>query len=124
MNLLTTDERDTVAPTVRFVPPADGDAVLRTVNAIRYADLHRGDPAAVSRALAGALSVLKRLITVEAEYATTRTAIARLTVANNRGDDYNLADLASDLEQSGIDLKTDYDHADDLARAAELEGLL
>lgn len=124
MNLLTTEERDTLAPTVRFLPLADGDAVLRAVNAIRYADGHRGDTTAVSRALAGALSVLKRLITVEAEYATTRSAIARLIVANNRGDDFNLADLASDLEQSGIDLKTDYDHADDLARAAELEGLL
>jgi len=68
--------------------------------------------------------VLKRLVDIEAQYATTRAAIARLEVANHRGDDYTLGDLAFELQQAGIDLKNDYDHADDLARAAEQEGLL
>lgn len=124
MNLLTADERATLGQSLGYTIPADGDAVLRAVNALRYADRHRTDPTAVSRALAGSLSVLRRLIDVEAEYATTRTTIARLQVANHRGDDYALSDLAFELERAGIDLKDDYDHADDLARAAELEGLL
>ncbi|NUS26105.1 MAG: hypothetical protein HOV92_18040 [Streptomyces sp.] len=123
MNLLTDEEREALTPTVRFFPPADGDAVLRAANAIRYADGHRSDTTAVSRALSGALSVLKRLINVEAEYATTRAAIARLEIANARGDDYTLRDLAAELEQAGIDMKNDYDAADDLARAAESEAL-
>lgn len=124
MNLLTVEERATLSSSLGYTVTADSDAVVRAVNALRYADRHRTDPTAVSRALAGSLSVLKRLLTVEAEYATTRATIARLEVANHRGDDYGLRDLASELERSGIDLKNDYDHADDLARAAEQEGLL
>jgi hypothetical protein len=56
--------------------------------------------------------------------ATVRSTVARLVVANNRGDDYNLGDLASELERTGIDLKDDYDEADALAHATEQEGLL
>lgn len=124
MNLLTTDERKALAPTIYFLQPADGNAVLRAATAIRYADTHRSDTLAVSRALGGALTILKRLLEIEADYATTRAAIARLEIANARGDDYGLRDLAAALEQAGIDLKNDYAHADDIARAAELEGLL
>lgn len=124
MNLLTADDRDNLSRALGYTQTADTTGVIRAVNALRYADRHRGDPAAVTRALAGALTVVKRLLAVEGEHATTRAAIARLEVANARGDDYSLRDLAAELEQAGIDLKDDYAEADDLARAAELEGLL
>ncbi|MFI6251461.1 hypothetical protein [Streptomyces sp. NPDC051016] len=123
MNLLTPEDRVLLANSLGHAPSADGDAVLRTLGAIRYAELRLSDTGAVRRALAGSLSVLQRLADVEKEYATTRAAIAQLVVANNRGDDRNLGDLAFQLEQAGIDLKTDYDIADDLARAAESEAL-
>lgn len=107
-----------------FAQAADPEGVLRAIRALKYADRQRSNPSAVAQAFAAALAVLKRLLAVEADYATTRAAIARLVVANQRGDDYSLSDLAFELERAGIDLKTDYDHADDLARAAESEGLL
>lgn len=107
-----------------FARAADPEGVLGAIRALKYADRQRSNPAAVGQALAAALTVLKRLLAVEADHATTRATVARLVVANQRGDDYSLSDLAFDLEQAGIDLKNDYDHADDLARAAESEGLL
>jgi hypothetical protein len=124
MNPMTREQRTAVQNTLGFAMAADPDAVVRAVGAIKYADLHRSDPAAVTRAVAGGLSLAKRLLGVEDDYATLRSTVARLVVANNRGDDYNLGDLASGLEQAGIDLKDDYDFADALARATELEGLL
>ena len=124
MKLLTTAERDNLTSTLGFAQTADPPGVLRAVNALRNADRHRTDPAAVSRALAGALTVVKRLLDIEREHATTRATIARLTVANQRGDDYSLSDLAFELQRAEIDLKNDYAEADDLARAAEQEGLL
>lgn len=124
MNLLTHEQRTTLTQSLGYAATADADAVLRALTAIRYADRNRGDLAAVGRVLSGALSVLKRLIAVEAEYHVTRSTVARLVVANQRGDDYGLGDLAFELEQQQIDLKNDYAEADDLARAAEQEGLL
>jgi hypothetical protein len=120
---MTREERDDVARSLGFAQTADAPGVLRALKALRYADRHRDDRTAVGNALAGALTVLKRLLAVEADYATTRATVAGLVVANNRGDDYSLSDLAFDLERAGIDLKDDYDTADDLARAAESEGL-
>lgn len=107
-----------------FAQAADGEGVLRAIRALRYADRQRGNPTATGQLIAATQSVLKRLLAVEADYATTRSAVAGLVVANNRGGDFNLGDLAFDLERAGIDLKDDYDIADDLARAAESEGHL
>jgi hypothetical protein len=124
MNLMTSEERDDVARRLGYAQTADAPGVLRALNAMRQADRHHTDRAAVSQAIAGALTVIKRLLHIEAEYATTRTTVARLIVANNRGDDYSLSDLAFELERAQVDLKDDYTHADALAYAAEQEGLL
>ncbi|MGY6019537.1 hypothetical protein [Streptomyces spinosirectus] len=124
MNLLTAQQRAEANNSLGFTTPADADDVLRTITAIRYADRHRADPLAVSRALSGALDVIRRLLDVEENHTATRSTVARLVIANNRGDDYSLSDLAFELEQAGVDLKDDYDVADDLARATEQEPLL
>lgn len=121
---MTHEQRTEAGKALGFAQAADPDGVLKAIRALRYADRQRGNPTAVAQLLSAAQSVLKRLLAVEADYATTRTTVAGLVVANNRGDDRNLGDLAFDLERAGIDLKDDYDTADDLARAAESEGLL
>ncbi len=121
---MTGEQRTAVQNALGFNVAADPDAVVRAVHAAKYADLHRSDPAAITRAVAGALSLAKRLLAIEDDYATFRSTVARLVVANNRGDDYGLGELASGLEQAGIDLKDDYDVADTLARATEQEGWL
>lgn len=120
---MTADQRRDLQNTLGFTIAADPDAVTRAVAALRRAGQPGADRAAVTRAIAGALSLTKRLLAIEEAYATTRAAIARLEVANARGDDYTLRDLAAELEQAGIDMKDDYDAADDLARAAESEAL-
>lgn len=124
MKLLTREQRTELQDTLGFAVALAPHGVLRAAKALRHADRHRTDPIAVGSALDQALSAIKRLLRVEEDYATTRAAIARLEVANARGDDFNLRDLAAALEQAGIDLKDDYAHADDLRRAAESEGLL
>jgi hypothetical protein len=124
MNLLTVDQRDQASSHLGFTPAADGDAVLRAITDIRHADRHCTNPLAVSRALAGALTAIRRLLDVEAEHTATRTTIARLVIANNRGDDYSLSDLAWQLQEAGVDLKAEYAHADALAEGAESEGIL
>lgn len=123
MNPMTHEQRTDLQDRLGFTTAADPDAVLRTVSSLHHADHHRTDPKAVARALAGALALAKRLLAIEGDYAAVRTAIARLEVANARGDDYSLRDLAAELERVGIDLKDDYDEADDLARATEGEAL-
>lgn len=123
MNPMTSEERSAVQNSLGFSVAADPDAVVRAVRAAKYADLHRSDPAAVTRAVAGALSLAKRLLSIEDDYATLRSTVARLVVANNRGDDYGFGELAFELERAGIDLKNDYDEADALAHATEQEAL-
>jgi hypothetical protein len=124
VNLLTSEERDDINSSLGYTQTADAPGVQRALTALRQADRHHTDRATVTRAIAGAMTVIKRLLHIEAEYSTVRATIARLEVANHRGDDYGLADLAFELQQAGVDLKNDYDHADDLARATEQEGLL
>ncbi|MFF7949080.1 hypothetical protein [Streptomyces griseorubiginosus] len=124
MILTTADQRAEANAALGFSPTCDPDGIIRVIRALRYTDRHRGDAVAVANALGWAQTVVRRLLDIEAEYSKVRATIARLEVANHRGDDYTLADLAFELQQDGIDLKTDYDHADDLARAAEQEGLL
>lgn len=124
MNLLTSEQRAEAARVVGFSRTADAEGVLKAIRALTYADRQRTNKVAVAQALAAALTVVQRLLAVETEHATTRATVARLVVANNRGDDYSLSDLAFELQRAEIDLKDDYDHADDLARAAEQEGWL
>ncbi|MEV7389572.1 hypothetical protein [Streptomyces sp. NPDC091215] len=125
MNPMTAEQRRELQNVLGFAIAADPDAVFRAVGAFHRAGQIGADRAAVTRAAVGALSLAKRLLAIEEAYATVRTTIARLEIANARGhDDYNLRDLAAELERVGIDLKDDYDIADDLARAAESEGLL
>ncbi|MFC8515535.1 hypothetical protein [Streptomyces sp. NPDC057257] len=124
MKLLTLDELSEFSRTLGYAAAADSDGVRRALESFRYADRHRTDGTATVRALAGAQAVAKRLLDMEAEYAVVRSTVARLVVANNRGDDYDLGDLASELHRQDVDLTHDYDIADDLARAAEREGLL
>lgn len=121
---MTRKQLDEARTALGFAQAADPDGVLKAIRALRYADRQRGNPTAMAQLIAATQSVLKRLLAVEADYATTRATVASLVVANNRGGDYSLSDLAFDLERGGIDLKDDYDIADDLARAAESEGLL
>lgn len=120
---MTTEQCATLTRALGYTKTADPEGVIRALDSLRYADRHRTDPTAVSRALAAALTVAKRLLAVESDYATVRSTIARLEVANHRGDDYGLSDLAFELEQAGVDLKDDYDTADDLLRAQEREAL-
>ncbi|WP_123973707.1 hypothetical protein [Streptomyces sp. Ag109_O5-1] len=121
---MTSEQRRDLQNLLGFTIAADPDAVTRTLAAVRRAAQPNADRLAVTQAVAGALSLTKRLLAIEEAYATVRTTIARLEIANARGhDDYNLHDLAAELERAGIDLKTDYDAADDLARAAESEAL-
>lgn len=124
MSPMTREQRTAVQNALGFAVAADPDAIVRAVGAIKYVDLHRTDPAAVTRAVAGGLSLAKRLLAIEDDYATLRSTVARLVVANNRGDDHGLGDLAFELERAGIDLKDDYDEADALAHATEQEGWL
>lgn len=121
---MTAEQRRELQDQLGFAVAADPDATLRAVTAIHRAGQIGADRTAVARGVAGALSMAKRLLAIEEAYATVRTTIARLEVANARGhDDYSLADLAFELQRVGIDLKNDYDAADDLARAAENEAL-
>jgi hypothetical protein len=120
---MTREQHKAVQDALGFAVAADADGVLRAIRALQYADRQRGNPTAVAQALTAMQALAKRLLRIEEDYATTRAAIARLEVANARGGDYNLRDLAAELERLGIDLKDDYDHADDLARAAESEAL-
>ncbi|WP_328436979.1 hypothetical protein OHA71_06670 [Streptomyces sp. NBC_00444] len=124
MKPMTREQIDDVTSALGFATAADPDGVLRAVRALQYADRQRANPIAVRQALAAAQTVVKRLLAIETEHATTRAAIACLVVANNRGDDFSLSDLAFELEQAAVDLKDDYDTADALARAVEGEGLL
>jgi len=121
---MTREERAEVSNALGFAAPASTDGVLKAVNALRCAERNRGDQTAIVRALGAAQALVKRLLDVEAETATVRSTIARLVVANQRGDDYGLSDLAFELERAEVDLKDDYDTADALARATEQEGLL
>lgn len=123
MNLLTADERSEFTHSLGYATAVDADGIRRALASFRYADRHRTDTTAVVRAIAGAQAVTKRLLDVEADHGTVRRTVARLVIANQRGDDYSLADLAFELQQAGLDLKTDYDAADDLARATESEAL-
>ena len=124
MNPMTAEQRRELQNILGFAIAADPDAITRTISAIHRAERPGADRASVVRAVAGALSVAKRLLAIEEEYATVRSTIARLEIANARGhDDYNLRDLAFELERVGIDLKDEYDIADALARAAESEAL-
>ena len=107
---------------------ATPEAIVTATKASQLADWHRANPAVaeqfVRRAVAAVPSLVRRILDVETEYAAMRSTVARLVVANQRGDDYSLSDLAFELERASIDLKDDYATADDLARAAEREGLL
>ncbi len=110
------DLRRTLGP----ANPASHDAVRDLLTHHR-----RTDPAAEVRYFRLVVpTVVKRLLLAETERTNLRTTIARLVIANQRGDDYSLADLAFELQQAGIDLKDDYAAADALAEAAEREGLL
>ncbi|MFC9847752.1 hypothetical protein ACFWFF_01380 [Streptomyces sp. NPDC060223] len=118
---MTRAQADQARQLLSFVAAADSDGVLLALRDLRHADQNRTDSAAVVRALRGAQALAWRLIDGEVERTAFRSTVARLVVANNRGDDYSLSDLASHLEQAGIELKDDYNIADDLARATESE---
>ena len=120
---MTAEERRELQNLLGFTVAVTPAGVLSAVAALHYADRNRTNQVAIGSAIDEALSAVKRLLVIEEEYATTRAAIARLEIANARGDDYNLRDLAAELEQAGIDMKDDYDHADDLARATESQAL-
>lgn len=99
--------------------PATPEAVRDFLSAIRRPDTDR----TMRLVRLVAPTVVQRLLDAEAERAALRSTVARLVVANNRGDDYSLSDLAFELERGGIDLKDDYDEADALAQATEQEAL-
>ena len=122
MNPMTRDELAALRAELGFANPATPDAVRGLLTAIRPSA--RSEESTATRARLVVPSVVKRLLLAETERAALRSTVARLVVANNRGDDYNLGDLASELERAGIDLKNDYDEADALAHATEQEGML
>lgn len=68
--------------------------------------------------------IARNLLEAETELTTVRALIARLVVANDRGDDHTLSDLRHELKRAGIDLTRDYAAAEDLARATESEANL
>lgn len=121
MTPMTPDQLAGIRTVLGFARAAEPHGVLDALTAARRAN--RVDDANARLAVVALPSLVKRLLDNEAENATVRSTIARLVVANNRGDDYSLSDLASHLQEAGIDLKDDYDAADDLARAAETEAL-
>lgn len=121
---MTPAQRAEVKAALGFSPTARAEDVLKAATAIRKADRNRSDPLTVTRALSLATAVIARLLDAEAERIVFRSTVARLVIANQRGDMYSLSDLAAELQNACIDLKDEYEIADDLARAAGSEGLL
>lgn len=123
MNPMTRTQLAEIRAELGNWPPATPEAVLNLLKGLESSGGRTAEER-VRRFRLVVPTVVKRLFDAEAERLMFRSTVARLVVANNRGDDYGLADLASELERAGIDLKNDYDEADDLARAAEQEGIL
>lgn len=128
MKPMTREELAEITTALGRAVAATPAAVTGAAKAAALADWHRANPVVAEqwyrRATRAVPSLVRRLLDAEESYAAVRSTVARLVVANNRGDDYSLSDLASELEQAGIDLKDDYDEADDLARATEQEPIL
>ncbi|RMB85595.1 hypothetical protein CTZ28_12445 [Streptomyces shenzhenensis] len=102
--------------------PAAPELVADTVKAARIAN--RVADRNARHVLLAVPPIVARLLNAETDRVALRSTVGRLVVANQRGDDYSLSDLAFELERAGIDLKEDYAEADDLARAEEQEALL
>lgn len=58
------------------------------------------------------LTVLRRLLDVETELATTRAAVARVVYDGNDGDDVNMSDLMWELEQAGVSIRPELDEVE------------
>jgi hypothetical protein len=121
MNPMTREELAAIRTELGPANPATPDAVRGLLTTIRSGD--RPAESTATRVRLVVPAVVKRLLLAETERAALRATVARLVVANNRGDDYSLSDLAFELERGGIDLKDDYDEADALAQATEQEAL-
>jgi hypothetical protein len=67
--------------------------------------------------------IARNLLEAETELAALRVVVARLIVANDRGDDRSLGDLRQAVKDAGIDLTSEYDAANALACAQESEAL-
>ncbi|MFG2780773.1 hypothetical protein ACGFY7_23335 [Streptomyces prunicolor] len=118
---MTSQELAAIRAVLGPANPATPDAVRGLLTTIRSDD--RPAESTAIRVRLVVPTVVKRLLLAETEQAALRSTVARLVVANNRGDDYTLSDLAFELAQAGLDLTTDYDHADALAHATEQEAL-
>ncbi|MFE6488343.1 hypothetical protein ACFVGN_36175 [Streptomyces sp. NPDC057757] len=123
---LTRVEIATTDAALVYATAATPDTITAALKAAHQADWHRANPAVreefVRTTLAAIPQLVRRILDADTERLAFRSTIAHLIVANNRGDDYSLSELASRLEAAGVDLKDDYAVADDLARAAETEG--
>ncbi|WP_151480653.1 hypothetical protein [Streptomyces albicerus] len=122
MTPMTSEQLAGIRTVLGFAVPAEPHAVLDALTAARRAN--RVEDRGARLVVVALPSLVRRLLDTEEAYAAVRSTIARLVVANHHGGDYNLGDLAFELQRAEIDLKDDYAVAEDLARAAGREGLL
>lgn len=74
-------------------------AVIESARRIRQVGYPDGRAQALAR---DAPAVVRRLLDVETELATTRAVVARIAHANGEGDDYALSDLVWELRRAGV----------------------
>jgi len=116
--LMTPEQRQELERELAGVYPAAAELVLDAVRAERAARAPltptTADMARI-RAVAAVPQMAKRLLQAEAEYARMRAVLARILHEHGAGDDYQLSDLAWELEQAGLSVRAEMEEAADLA---------
>ncbi|MGI5353451.1 hypothetical protein ACQEU8_36710 [Streptomyces sp. CA-250714] len=105
------DQLAALAAKLGTVHPAAPELVLTTADQLGTADEVRLPSRTV-----GAL--LRRLLAVETDLATTRQTVARVVYDANEGDDWSMSDLMYELEHAGVPIAPELDHID-AVRTAE-----
>lgn len=123
ITLMTHDERAVIAARLDGQNPAAPELVNATVGAAKGVTRSGLRSAAIGRLFASDIpAVVARLLEVEQLLATTRETLARLAAT---GDDYDVADVLSELETAGAGIRrAELDHAEELLDVAARAGAL
>ncbi|MDJ1131749.1 hypothetical protein [Streptomyces iconiensis] len=106
------DQLAALAACLVGVHPAAPELVLATADQLA----RRGSEMSLTRHDVAAL--LRRLLAVETDLATTRAVVARVVQDVNEGDDWSMSDLMYELEHAGVTIAPELEHIEAVRTAA------